>query len=712
MKQLKRLKVLLAVFSLTSIAGTAYAEMVVPKTFTDYEVNKIIVRERRYTKFSADATKVKEALVSTPFAVSNMNSREITETGATSLKDAIDYTAGVLNSVGDYPLYSYSRIRGFDVNYDKVMLNGAKLLANGSTLYSPEIKGLETVTVVKGPTSTIHGLGTPGGSIDLRLKNAEFKNFGRVEGQSGNKNRKSGYLDMNRQVNSKLALRLVALQRGYDLAVDQSSTKRTYIAPSVHWVLGDKDKVDFHYMYQKDHITGNDAPLRVPWGAASNNSAHDNFKIRPTQFYGWPGVDGLDAKSHYFGYTWEHKLNHSLTFTQNASYMMIDSDVRPTEAALNNASKQFSRFHVESQTKADTWNLDQYLTKDWNAGKVFNITVVGFDWRKDTWDINRSRIILTPWNLADVVSGKHLIWGPPAGAQVTKFPSLSGKATEQGFYVQNTMKYGKLSWLLGGRLGKTEQGSGSDKEVSRAKVWQTGVSYALTKEYYLYSNYATSFNPNHGKYDITDKLIGPTRGKQFEVGLKYDKLGSPSYWMLSLYTIKQFNYPLLDWDTTMRLKTPVYYTVDDKSATGVEWEGYRDLNPNLAMRFSYTYTNARYNQSAVNMGQGARVGSVPHHAFTLWFDTETLQRQDHDWNAGIGLRYLGSRLSDDNAYTIGRTILLDASLRFKLGAGSINIQGRNLMNKQHISAVRTVGGIPTAFISEGRQIFATYSYAW
>lgn len=704
MKKALLFSLCLGCMSMGSYAATAGETPEAPT----YNLNGIIVTESRYSAYAVGATKFNQALVKTPFSVSVMNERELTETGATSLTDALDYFSGVLNSVGDYPLFNYSRIRGFDVNHDSVTLNGAKAFISGTTYFSPEINGLESATIVKGPTSVLHGSGTPGGSIDLQLKKTQNKDAAKVSLQFGNRHRSEQSFDINKVLSDKAVLRLIGLHRKYDLNVDYSSTERFYFAPTLTLHPTTKDEITIDAFFQNDTINGDDAPLREKFAPASNNPDHDIFKIDPHTFYGVIGYDGLELSNKYFGTKWIHSFTPELSLTQKFAYSHVHSDLKHTEPFFFLPKKGFLRPHVETDSTSEALNLDTYLTYDWKIGNADNTTILGYEIHRDTWDSKIRRANLPFWSISDILEGKmnrgviddSTIW--------LNFPIRSGKIWERAAYLQHNYSNGPWNWLSGVRLARYY----TDDEVTKATTWQTGLSYDMGNGFHPYANASTSFEPNNGKYDINENMVGPTTGHQLEVGLKYQKKNSPSYWTLAFFTIKKNNFPVLLFDKTRELGRPVFEVVDAKESTGVEWEGFHDLTKNLSARFAYTYTNARYKGLAVNAAQGIHVGSVPHHAFSIWFDTETALRQDAPWNIGFGLRYLGSRYSDDNDYRISPVLLVDASLRYKIGKGELNFQARNIFNKKTITAVRTYSGIPTALVGDERTFYTTYTYKW
>lgn len=680
-----------------------------PQAYHAFELEGITVTEYRSTRASSLVTKYREELGKTPFTVSVINEKELRETGATSLADAIDYTAGVMNAVAAYPLYNYTRVRGFDVNHDRVTLNGAKVfststnaLDTGITLFSPEIYGMEEVAVVKGPSSTLNGSASAGGSIDLRMKKAGGTPGIRLEAQVGNANRRQLAMDLQGNISTKADFRLVALHRSQDLAVDGSRLSRFYIAPSWHWQVGDKTELDLFMSYQKDRLKGDDAPYRKRWRAFASQPDDAVYEVPAKKFFGLPGIDGVDATSRYLGYSLDHQVNEHWSYRQQAAYADTDTEIRHTEGVYIAPQKSFFRPHLESRYHSRSLSFDH--SWQWQtAGRNWeNRLTMGWDWRQEKVRMVSRQTMLPAWAVDDVLQHREIVGVLDGSTAWQPTRIQDSRLRETGWYVQEAHEHGKWNFLMGMRWAKHQHLTTESSSSSR--TGEVGVVYRSGANWKPYANYRTSYLPNHGLTTKEGKQLPATTARQWEAGIRYESATRPVLWTLAWFDIKQKNVPY-----RVKPYIPVAFgSIGEQRSRGLELEGYMDIGK-LALRSAYTFNVTRQTQVR-NDFLGKYVDGVPKHSFAIWLDTETLQRQDAKWNAGIGVRVLGPRWTDTNAQRLGTDILVDASLRYRLGDGRLNLQVRNLFDREYATTVRNVSGIPTGYMGDGRQFFLTYEY--
>src|SRR5690625_4229802 len=119
-------------------------------------------------------------LIDTPRTVDIIPEAVIKDRGATSLKDVLRTTPGITLGSGEGGTPSGDRpfIRGYEASTD-IFIDGMRDYARGTH----ETFNLESVEVIKGPSSAYTGRGGTGGSINLVTKSPKQYNF--FEGSAG-----------------------------------------------------------------------------------------------------------------------------------------------------------------------------------------------------------------------------------------------------------------------------------------------------------------------------------------------------------------------------------------------------------------------------------------------------------------------------------------------------------------------------------------------
>ena len=158
---------------------------------------------------------------------------EIDAMGARKLDQALQYQAGVLSEpFGADNKVEWFKIRGFDAS---VSLDGTPTSPNGYFVWKPEVFGVESVEVLKGPNALVFGASETGGVVNLVTKRPQKQRALELNTEVGNNNRLGLSVDYNNIANSdgSVYYRLVAQARKEDGMQRETNMKSYYLAPSV-----------------------------------------------------------------------------------------------------------------------------------------------------------------------------------------------------------------------------------------------------------------------------------------------------------------------------------------------------------------------------------------------------------------------------------------------------------------------------------------------
>lgn len=119
--------------------------------------------ENSYVASSSSAgTKTNTPLLETPQSISVVTRKELNDRAVQSLTEAVGYEPGVrIDASGYDPRFDAIAIRGFDITYNGVYLDGLRLVGAGLSVFKTEPYGVDSITVVRGPSSALYGLGSP-----------------------------------------------------------------------------------------------------------------------------------------------------------------------------------------------------------------------------------------------------------------------------------------------------------------------------------------------------------------------------------------------------------------------------------------------------------------------------------------------------------------------------------------------------------------------
>ncbi|WP_426779444.1 TonB-dependent receptor domain-containing protein, partial [Pseudomonas aeruginosa] len=119
--------------------------------------------------------------------------------------------------------------------------------------------------------------------------------------------------------------------------------------------------------------------------------------------------------------------------------------------------------------------------------------------------------------------------------------------------------------------GATSYNQKDATNTSRDKKFSgnAALSYIFDNGLAPYLSYAESFQPSTGAPDIgSNKMFKPTEGKQWELGVKYQPVGSDSLFTAAVYDLRQENVRVTDNVNG----TPTTSQAGEVKVTGLELE--------------------------------------------------------------------------------------------------------------------------------------------
>lgn len=646
---------------------------------------------------SAVGTKIPTLLSEIPQSVSVINREEMDARGATNMSQAMEYSAGVTASPkGNDPLWNWSMVRGFDVGHNNTAVDGMRLFSNAFCLWSSETYGMEQVEVLRGPASILHGDASPGGMFNQVTKRPTEKSLREIKLELGSQNLKSVAMDIGGPVsgNDKVLFRMTGLLKDQDLAIDHSSSKKTFFAPAITWKASDKTKVTVNASYQKIDITGSNRTLQV------RHPGDAFYGLPDRMFLGEPGYDGYRSTSYYVGYSVDHKMNDMWSIHQNARYGHVTSDSDQTWARPKGKDKA-QRFGLIMDDEADSYVIDTYGQAKWAKGGVQHNTIIGVDYRKEIMDSSQNMAFMPDLDVNNPQYGKP--FDRPAAELIRKWNS-----EQTGIYLQDQMKFGKR-WtaLVGGRRSiyhRQEMNVGDDSNNldQSALTGQMGLVYSAGHGVSPYISYSESFEPVEGR-DRNNILFKPATSRQYELGIQYEPEHMNARFTAAIFDLRRQNVLTTD---PANLTDGGDYMVQtgEITAKGLELEAKLVTAKELTITASYSLLNNTVTKDNLSYRIGRRPAGVAKHSGAIWIDTAVANKPTGGWSFGAGARYIGSRYNDNNKIKLSGIWLADAVIRYDIPEWRFALNVRNLFDKKYEASYGYAG--------EGLSAMLTATHRW
>ncbi|EPP3202836.1 ferrichrome porin FhuA [Salmonella enterica subsp. enterica serovar Catumagos] len=682
-------------------------------------------------KRSATTTKTDTPIEKTPQSVSVVTNEEMQMHQFQSVKEALGYTPGVtVSSRGASNTYDFVIIRGFSSvglsqnNY----LDGLKLQGNfyNDAVIDPYM--LERVELMRGPTSVLYGKSNPGGIISMVSKRPTTEPLKEIQFKMGTDNLFQTGFDFSDSLddNGEFSYRLTGLARSTNEQQKSSESQRYAIAPSFTWRPDEKTNFTFLSYFQNEPETG-----YYGWLPKEGTvEPLPNGKRLPTDFNEGAKNNTYSRNEKMVGYSFDHEFNDTFTVRQNLRYaenkvsqnsvygygVCSDAANRDSKqcAALAPADKghYLARKYVVDDEKLQNFSVDTQLQSKFATGEVDHTLLTGVDFMRMRNDINAWFGYDDSVPLLDLYNPVYTDFDFASRDPATSGPyQILNKQKQTGLYVQDQAQWDKVLVTLGGRYDWADQESLNrttgitSKRDDKQFTWRGGVNYLFDNGITPYFSYSESFEPA-SQTGENGKIFAPSKGKQYEAGVKYVPNDRPIVITGAVYQLTKTNNLMAD-------PAGSFFSVEggEIRARGVELEAKAALSASINVVGSYTYTDAEYTTDTTYKGNTP--AQVPKHMASLWGDYTFFDGPLSGLTLGTGGRFTGSSYGDPaNSFKVGSYTVVDALVRYDLArvgmAGSnVALHVNNLLDREYVaSCFQTYG----CFWGAERQVVATATF--
>lgn len=685
---------------------------------------------------SATGTKTDTPIQKVPQSISVVTAEEMALHQPKSVKEALSYTPGVaVGTRGASNTYDYLIIRGFaaDGQSQNNYLNGLKMQGNfyNDAVIDPYM--LERAEIMRGPVSVLYGKSSPGGLLNMVSKRPTTEPLKEVQFKAGTDSLFQTGFDFSDALDDDgvYSYRLTGLARSANAQQKGSEEQRYAIAPAFTWRPDDKTNFTFLSYFQNEPETG-----YYGWLPKEGTvEPLPNGKRLPTDFNEGAKNNTYSRNEKMIGYSFDHEFNDTFTVRQNLrfaqnkvsqksvyGYGMCSDPLYTKDQEALKASPSLSipqsqwghtltRQYVIDNEKLENFSVDTQLQSKFATGSVDHTLLTGVDFMRMRNDID------SWFGYAGSVAPSDIYNLDRSDFDFGAHPNPSGpyrvllKQKQTGLYVQDQAQWDKVLVTLGGRYDWADQSSfnrdygNKSERDDKEFTWRGGVNYLFDNGVTPYFSYSESFEPA-SQTDANGDLFAPSKGKQYEVGVKYVPEDRPIVVTGALYQLTKTNNLMADPNGSL-------FSVEggEIRARGVELEAKAALSASVNVVGSYTYTDAEYTTDTTYKGNTP--AQVPKHMASLWADYTFFDGPLSGLTLGTGGRYTGSSYGDPaNSFKVGSYTVVDALVRYDLArvgmAGSnVALHVNNLFDREYVASCFNTYG---CFWGAERQVVATATF--
>ncbi|MCY1392547.1 Ferrichrome outer membrane transporter/phage receptor [compost metagenome] len=669
-------------------------------------------------KRTAAGTKTDTALVEVPRSISVVTREQMDDRNAHTLDAAVRYLPGITaSSYGSDTRADWLRVRGFEPTQ---FLDGLPLPKGVYANPKQETWNLDRLALLRGPASSVYGQTPPGGLLDMVSRRPSAEASSEIQLQYGSDNHRQINFASTGKIDDegRFLYGVSGVVRDGGTQIDHIDDKRYNIAPSLTWNIDEDTRFTLLTQFTRDDtgVTSQFYPIQgtkidMPFGKISH---HKNL--------GDPDYDFYDRTYYALGYAFEHRLNDVWQFRQNLRY--TKSDLSFQTVTVNSYFPSIG-FVVddEGNTGRGTTNVDEDISQfavdnnfqaDFATGDINHTLLIGLDHQRSNTNYTSIFGSAPAINVNDPVYGLPITRPPRSSA----FYDYDQKTYQTGLYVQDQMALDQWRLTLGGREDWVHTGTkffnkGDATNTERDKNFSgnAAISYVFDSGFVPYLSYAESFQPASNAVASPTDSFKPTKGKQWELGIKYQPPGSNTLLTAAVYDLTQKNVAV----TNNVGNVTVTSQTGEVRVKGLELEAVSDVTENLKVTAAYTLAKSEVQDGAF---KGNRLQLMPNQQASIWGDYTWHNGVLDGFGIGAGARYTGNTYGDEANTWLGKAdayTVFDAAVHYDLGrldnslkGASLAVNATNLFDKDYISTCDSF----YCYYGDQRSVVASATYKW
>lgn len=665
-----------------------------------------------------------------PATVEIISSEVLRARGYQKLTDAVESLPGVTS--GDHPASpSTFSMRGFTRGQVSILRDGLWVGPSSMVMRPQNTFNLESVEVLRGPSSVLNGLGAVGSVVNTVSKSAEIGSETKYDALISAASFDSYQLGFGTggSINSSLAYRFDASTYGSEGYVDNTDPESTNLTASLAWQLQNNLVFKFSADYLDDDVGKYFGTPLVPLDAARKpmtdiiKTASGETIDEAIRFKNYNVEDGRATAEQLFlraDLNWDlsdsttiqnslytYKADREWVNAEGYVYCTEQVDVCTDVGDIQRYYGYFFVFHDQDQ-------FGNRLTLSHNS-QLFGLNnrfLSGIEFLDI--DFTRSRgfrrnIPPAPGDSVDPYNPIPGVYGPlelrgvsPTDIQSTAIFAEDALELTQKLSFVTALRYDKLDL---DRDNFNAQGEDEGTGFSRAYDWwsyRVGLVYNFTDSWTLYGQYSDANDPigsniflvsNSQDFDLTS-------ANQWEVGLK-SILGNTEI------TLAYFNIARDDIQQQYALDSTT--NIGGQDSKGFEFALTSNINQQWKVGVNAAYTDASFQRGANTIAlAGYTPPNVPETTANAWTSYSNIGGSPIE--IGGGYRYVDERYGDNNnEYLFHSYQLLDAYIAWVKDKYRVTVRADNLTDEAYVawSDVYYLGQTDPSFIYANQVMLGT-----
>lgn len=667
----------------------------------------------------------------TPQTIDVISEEVMKQQQVTTLDQALRNSPGITSAIGEGNggmNGDQFRIRGFQAKGD-IYTDGLRDFG----VYVRDSFAIEEVQVIKGPSSESYGMGTTGGAINARIKQAHDFDSYSIDAQGGSGPLGRVVVDINKTITDTSAFRIVAMGHKQDLVDrDHVFSDRVGVLGDIGFGIGEDTEWHLTYFHQSGwRMPDFGVPIIDEDGAGP-------ILGRPVTEYGVP-------RSNYYGKETdrdEHGV-HALTSklrSEVTGWLTVYNDTRLSyydrylaqtvpncagvclTSVVNGTFTGAYGFGGPAGYDQESWGAQNITTgvAEFATGPFRHELVAGVDLLYEADD--RTQLQIIGAKVPGTIGNPDF---SATGYTVVKNPNSTkwAEATNVGVFASDRVWIFDQFSLLGGvrwddyraSYEATTNGGVTWTEADTHSSFLSPKASAIwepTEYQTYYASWAKSFTPP-GQFITNDNVGVPTGPGQadrdpevselWELGAKIAVLDGRLGFSGAVFQVTKDNATITDPNTGA-----ISFTGDVQRVRGVELGVSGAVTEAWTVQAGYAYYDSEIIESATVANEGNEVPFVSKHNLALWTTYDIAQHMPSipgELLVGGGLIYASDQfVNAGNTAFLPDTVLVDAVVSWEWEQYRLAFNGYNLTDELYYSS----GFGNRAVVGPGRTLALTF----
>lgn len=652
------------------------------------DLTTLLISSQREARVSSGATGLDLDIKDTPQSISVVTAEQMDIFGADSINDALRLATGINVEEWETNRTNYMA-RGFEIKNTQV--DGVGLPNDwGIVTGAMDSFGYEKLEVIRGANGLLTGVGNASGTINYVRKRPTNDRRGSIEVSGGSWDLRRVEADYSTPLveNGAWAGRVVIAAEDKDSYLRDLANDRKFFYGVIDGQLGDRATLAVGYSYQDADTDGN------MWGAlvlSNSDGTQAEFDRSASTTQDWA-----------YWNTEQHTAFAELTYALSGNWQARLSYNYRKNVEDDALFFAYSTTGLDPQTRL---GLVGWPGKWWGDGHAHlgDLTLSGkyelFGRQHEaTLGVSQSasatELYAFPASPTDPAYGPlppfpfagdaiaEPVWGPKT------LDSTMNQRLRRAFGATRIEVLPRLKAVIGFNLAEYHRDGGTfagpfDQTESELSPY-AGLTYDFTSSLLAYASYSDIYQPQD-QYDINEVYLAPSKGVNYEVGLKAEWLDDRLLTTLALFKAEQQG---LSTFAGINGNGNYYYEGVDVESRGVEVELVGRVNEYANLTFGFTALSLEDQQGGdiyewvprrtANLALSSRLPAF--RALTLGVNAR--------WQSDISTvdSYTGGTVRQDSYATVGAFGRWDVTSQLTV-RGNVN----NLTDEKYIGSLYQVG---------------------